>query len=93
MLTESGYVHRSEDVCYWVQLSLHLLLKAIVFSRELYDTAQLRLSEKRSIRQKRPPSPRWEYIDTQALARASEMAANPQALTRRNQSHMERSAT
>jgi hypothetical protein len=31
VLTESGYVHRSEDVCYRVQLSLHLLLKAIVF--------------------------------------------------------------
>src|ERR1019366_2777410 len=31
VLTESGYVHRSEDVCYRVQLSLPLLLKAIVF--------------------------------------------------------------
>ena len=29
VLTESGYVHRSEDVCYRVQLSLPLLLKAI----------------------------------------------------------------
>src|ERR1700687_2193180 len=29
--TKSGYVHRSEDVCYRVQLSLHLLLKAILF--------------------------------------------------------------
>src|ERR1700683_5628083 len=29
--SESGYVHRSEDVCYRVQLSLHLLLKARVF--------------------------------------------------------------
>src|SRR5437868_15548563 len=31
--TESGYVHRSEDICYRVQLSLPLLLKAIVFSQ------------------------------------------------------------
>src|ERR1019366_3339748 len=31
VLTESGYVHRSEDVCYRIQLSLHLLSKAIVF--------------------------------------------------------------
>src|SRR6202789_3044070 len=31
VLTESGYVQRSEDVCYRVQLSLPLLLKAIVF--------------------------------------------------------------
>src|ERR1700731_5076161 len=29
--TEGSYVHRSEDICYRVQLSLHLLLKAIVF--------------------------------------------------------------
>src|ERR1700730_16862166 len=29
--TESGYVHRSEDVCYRVQLSLPLLFKAIEF--------------------------------------------------------------
>ena len=29
VLTESGYVHRSEDVCYRVQLSLPPLLKAI----------------------------------------------------------------
>jgi hypothetical protein len=31
MMTESGYVHRSEDVGYRVQLSLPPLLKAIVF--------------------------------------------------------------
>jgi hypothetical protein len=29
--TESSYVHRSEDVCYWVQLSLPLLSKAMAF--------------------------------------------------------------
>src|ERR1035437_6065519 len=34
VLTESGYVHRSEDVCYRVQLSLHLLSKAIVFCED-----------------------------------------------------------
>src|ERR1700678_851046 len=37
--TESGYVHRSEDVCYRVQLSLHLLSKAIVFREPLRNCA------------------------------------------------------
>src|ERR1700689_30682 len=34
VLTESGYGHRSEDVCYRVQLSLHVLSKAIVFCED-----------------------------------------------------------
>src|ERR1700733_16283945 len=42
VLTESGYVHRSEDVCYRVQLSLHLLSKAIVFCE---DCTKLQVEE------------------------------------------------
>src|ERR1017187_188999 len=41
VLTESGYVHRSEDVCYRVQLSLHLLSKAIVFCEDCTKLLQV----------------------------------------------------
>jgi hypothetical protein len=41
VLTESGYVHRSEDVCYRVQLSLLLLSKAIVFCEDCTKLLQV----------------------------------------------------
>jgi hypothetical protein len=45
VLTESGYVHRSEDVCYRVQLSLHLLSKAIVFCEDCTPFPRSRASQ------------------------------------------------
>jgi len=50
VLTESGYVHRSEDVCYRVQLSLALLLKAIVLFENCTKLPRFACRDKCSVR-------------------------------------------